>query len=82
MLCTGLTTGYIVMNQKIDKVAHEIYSLVKKMNITNSHIHIHILKKFERLCEQCTWVYLLRIDLETLVKTEASVRGQGGVSSI
>ena len=57
MLCTGLTTGYIVMNQKIDKVTHEIYSLVKKMNIKQIVTSIYVIfkKNLKDSVNSSTW---------------------------
>jgi len=72
------------MNQKMDKVTHEIYSLVKKMDIKQIVTSIYVI--FKKIWKTL-WIVVHgvsngRIDLETWKKTEASVRGQEGMSSI
>ena len=72
------------MNQKMDKVTHEIYSLVKKMDIKQIVTSIYVI--FKKIWKTL-WIVVHgvpngRIDLETWKKTEASVRCQEGMSSI
>ena len=59
MSCTGLRTEGTIMNQKIDKVTHEIYSLVKEMDIKQIITSVYVIYfNFKRLYEQSYMVLL------------------------